>query len=377
MELIQCSFDITNPLHTAFLKWKETASEKDLTNAVVCGYTILTSPINSTEQREQRDKYEHQISQLNIQHTERIATLKREHSTDIEYYRQKIHENCEQWIAKYDQISKEYNAYIRNMADNMRETQKDTEIETLRQQINTLQTQLQVIQNTNSYKGEIGERQVKDILQQHFPACEIKDTSAQQSMSDIHLIDKDGYIIAIECKNKNSVTAQDVQKSMNDIKHIKTKYGELFVGYLFVSLKSNNIPKKGELCFEIINDIPTIWYGSPPNQQTLDNDVIKLIKILSMHQTYQSMTDNVSSQINSYLQKILEIKKGIDAMNSTMSTMKGNIQSLQSSIDWLYDDMAKLIGVNKHSRQPNTCPHCDAIYKRKGDLERHIQTKHM
>ena len=376
MDTIKCSFDISNPLHIAFMKWKETASEKDLANAVVCGYTILTSPINSNEQKEQRDKYEQQINHLNTQHSDRIATLKREHSTDIEYYRQKIHENCEQWIAKYDQISKEYNAYIRNMADNMRDNQKDTEIETLRQQINTLQTQLQVIQNTNSYKGEIGERQVKDILQQHFPACEIKDTSAQQSMSDIHLIDKDGYIIAIECKNKNSVTAQAVQKSMNDIKHIKTKYGELFVGYLFVSLKSNNIPKKGELCFEIISDIPTIWYGSPPNQQTLDNDVIKLIKILSMHQTYQSMTDNVSSQINNYLQKILEIKKGMDAMNSTVSTMKGNIQSLQSSIDWLYDDMAKLIGVNKHSRQPHICPHCEAVYKRKGDLERHMQAKH-
>ena len=375
------------PLHIAFLKWRETANKKDITNAMICGHAVITSNITSTETKIIKDKYEDdlltienkfkaKISETSLNCDSRIGNLKREHGQDIEYYRQKIQESAEQWITKYELVSKEYNNYIKNAAEIITQSQKDQEINLLKQQVTQLNTQLNVLQNTNSFKGEIGELQVRELLSRHFSNYEIKDTSGQTSMSDIHLIDQDGYLIAIECKNKTQITAGDVNKSLNDIKIIKAKYGELFVGYLFISLRSNNIPKKGELNFEVIQEIPTIWYGAPSESQTLENDIVKLIKILTMHRTYNSITDGATSHINEYLQKIIEIKKSIDSLSASVAGMKITINQLNVSVDWLYDDMSRLIGGSGNTHNKNNCPHCEMTYKRKGDLERHIKSKH-
>ena len=387
----------SDPLHVAFLKWHETATPNDFTNAMICGHAVITSNIPSREAKDIQDHYESEIEQNSIilktkiqehnqrinsilqendtkikslsqQHNEHVTSLKRNHNDDIEYYRVKIQENCEQWIVKYETISKEYNAYIKNMAETGVAHQKDQEIMSLKAQLN-------VLQNTNAFKGAIGELTLRDMLSTHFPAHEIKDTSGQTSMSDIHLIDSEGYIIAIECKNKANITAQDVNKTLTDIKHIKAKYGDMFIGYFFASIRSINIPKKSNLCFEVIDDIPVIWYGAEPNSTTLENDVIKLIKILSMHRTYQSVTDNAATHINEYLQKIVEIKKSIDSLSTSLNAMKGNISVLNSSIDWLWEDMSKLIGAPVIPQSHN-CLHCEAVYKRKGDLLRHITAKH-
>jgi hypothetical protein len=389
--IIEFNFTASDPLHIAFLKWKETASSNDLLNAILCGYSIISSDIlskyvksesESETYEDLKSNHEEIISIMKINYEEVIANIKRQYSKEnddyinrlklqhlkereeyITHFRNETRQQCEQWVSKYENMSKEYNDYIKGNL----ESTKDKEI-------NELKAQLTVLQNSNIYKGDIGELQIKDILTRNFLGYEIKDTSSDVSMSDIHLVDKDGYIIVIESKNKAIITALDISKSINDIKNIKNKFGDKFIGYLFTSIRSNNIPKKGDLYFEMIDDIPTIWYGTNKTTLMLEHDLIRLIKLLFMHRSYQINTDTTSSHINEYMRKITEIKKQMDQMNHSITSLKTNLQSMQSVIEWLYNDMVQLVG-NQVAQY--ICPQCNVVYKRKGDLERHIKSKHI
>lgn len=329
------TLDPLNPLHISFLQWKETIQNSDLINAILCGFSIVST--NILDKILIKPKYESESDKL------------------------KMEEQCEQWISKYDKLYKEYNTYIKGSID----TFKDKEIHELRQQ-------LFVLQNTNIYKGDIGEKKLKDILQKEFIGYEIQDTSMQQNMSDIHLIDRNGYIVAIESKNKSIISTSDVTKSLQDIKHLKNKFADKFIAYFFASIRSNNIPKKGDLFFEMIENIPVIWYGTE-NIHELEQDVTKLIRMLYMYRIYNKKKDdiNYSVHINDYITKITEIRKSITTINNTM---KSSINTMQNSLDWMYDDMIKILG--GISKPLHICSHCKTEYKRKGDLDRHITKKH-
>jgi uncharacterized coiled-coil DUF342 family protein len=124
----------------------------------------------------------------------------------------------------------------------------------------------------------------------------------------------------------------------------------------------------------MVDDIPTIWYGTNKTTLMLEHDLVKLIKLLFMHRSYQITTDTTSSHINEYMRKITEMKKQMDQMNHSITSLKTNLQSMQSVIEWLYTDMVQLVG-NQVAQY--ICPQCNVVYKRKGDLERHIKSKHI
>lgn len=349
-----------NKLHAELASWLETASLVDKLNALLIGFvTISCEALN-----QQHPDTVQRIKRIQAENDERISRMRDQHNKDIESYRSQIHSSTEQWISKYEEVTREYNEYIKKTVDN----DKDKEILELK-------TQLTVLQNTNSYKGAIGELQVKDVLSKAFPAYEIKDTSSQNGMSDIHLVDQAGRVLVIECKNKASVTAQDVNKSMNDIKNIKQKLGEKFVGYMFVSIRSQNIPKKGDLLYEVIEGVPCVWYGT---SQEFSNDVCKLVRLIYMLNACQVATCNdFPDKVNTYLRKIQEIKKNIDSLHNSINAMKTNINSLQSALDWMFDDMSSALGISEPTQLCHVCPQCQAKYKRRGDLERHIKAKHV
>jgi hypothetical protein len=311
-----------------------------------------------------RKEHEDQVDCIRSYYEKRLQTVTEQWLVKWETFVKDSHTKeqttCEQWIARYENVNREYNSYVKEHVENV----KDIEIQELK-------AQLAVLKTTNAYKGEIGEKSIRDVLLKHFLGYEIKDMSAQSGMSDIHLIDRDGSIIAIESKNKNIVSAQDVNKSMNDIKTLKVRYEDKFVGYMFVSIKSNNIPKKGDLYFEMVDNIPVIWYGC---QESFEMDLVKLLRLLYMHKAYHIDVNDFSIHINDYLKKISETKKAIDALNTSITCMKNNIMGLQNTLEWMYTDMLKVTGTT--SLHLHICPHCQQQYKRKGDMERHITLKH-
>jgi hypothetical protein len=356
---IQVNFTLQpdNPDHIAFAKWHDKANQDDILNAMICGYHIYKN-IDSLKPGTNTPDTD-LVNKIKKEHHTHIQSIYEQHSKDIEQYRHKLSIQYDEWVSKYDKLLNSYNEYIKNELNNI----KDHEIQTLK-------SQLTVFQNTNIYKGEQGEKTINNILLNNFIGYEIKDTSSQTNFADIHLIDRNGFLIAIESKNKAVISTQDVSKSQKDIINLKAKFQDKFIGYVFISLRSPNIPKKGDIYYELIENIPTIWYGTNNSQI---EDIVNLIKILYMHPRNISETDN-SQILNEHIKKIYDVKKNINDILNLINALKTNVSNLKLTIDQMYDDLYTLIG--KEQISSYICEHCQAVYKRKGDLLRHINTKH-
>lgn len=354
------TFDPSNPNHVDFLKWKQNSGDQATLNALILGYLISTNErlINYNN----RDITE-TIATLKHQHEQHLQSVRSQHAADIEAYRKKLSDQYDEWITKFQKLSDTYNQSLKTELNNY----KDKEIESLK-------CQLSLVQNTNRYKGEQGEQNIRDILRRNFIGYEISDTSSQGGMSDVHLFDNNNALIAIECKNKSAISTTDVNKSLQDIKNLKAKFPSSFTGYFFISMRCNNIPKKGDILYEIIDDIPVIWYGCN-TPETLEQDAINFIKLLLCHRTrVPQKEETIITAINEQIKKVSEVKKQLDSVVNSMHAMHNSLSTIRSTIEWLFNDMYKLLGepiINTH-----VCPHCHVEYKRKGDLNKHINLKH-
>jgi len=375
---INLALDPSNEDHISFAKWYDKTSPDEILNSLICGYYIYKN-IDKLIPNTNNHNTDF-IAKLKQEHNDHIQLIYEQHLKDIEQYRKrlssqsdehvrklnsqnddyikKLSEQHNDWLSKYDKLLREYNEYVKSELNNIKD-----------QEIQNLKSQLTVIQNTNIYKGEQGEKTITDILQSNFIGYEIKDTSSQTNFADIHLIDRNGFMIAIESKNKATISTQDVTKSIKDITNLKTKFQDKFVGYIFVSLRSQNIPKKGDIYYEIIENIPIIWYGTQANSQLFEHDIINLIKLLYMHPRTSSSNENI------YISYLNEHIKNINNVRKTIEVLKTNITSLKTTIDNMYEDLQNLVS-KEQVVLSHSCPYCDAIYKRKGDLQRHITTKH-
>lgn len=366
------TFDPSNQIHVDFLKWKQTSENQATVNALILGYLITNNELLANyNNRDVTDalsqltqEHAKSMNAIKQQHEQYVQSIRSQHASDIESYRKKISDQYDEWIIKFEKLSETYNQSLKHELNNY----KDKEIESLK-------CQLSVVQNTNSFKGEQGEQNIRDILRRNFIGYEIADTSAQGGMSDIHLFDKTNSLVAIECKNKSAISTTDVTKSLQDIKNLKAKFPNSFTGYFFVSMRSPNIPKKGDIFYEIIDDIPVIWYGCS-NPITLEQDVVNFIKLLYCHKIRAPQKEEtIISAINEHIKKVSEVKKQIDSVVNSMHTMQNSMLTIKATIDWLFQDMYKLLG-DPVTTSTHQCPHCHIEYKRKGDLQKHINSKH-
>jgi archaellum component FlaC len=307
--------------------WYHSASENDKIKALVIGYHIVSNGLHKVCEDEieaLRQEYTNRTQTLETEYKTNIDAIKEQRSKDIDFYANKFLSIPEIYLQKYDDKLNNY---------------RQDEITSLKSQISTLNTKLAVMQSTNFYKGEEGENYIKTILNTHFISYEIKDTSSQSKTADIHLIAPNNKFIAIESKNKQTITAIDIRKTLEDIKNLKQT--DDFIGYLFVSMKSNNIPKKGNLCYEIIDDIPVIWYATN-NHTYLERDIINLIKILFMHKNKQNINELTTSLTESF-NRIQNLKKIIEDSLKSLTSLKTNITEIKTSINYIYDDIFKIL----------------------------------
>lgn len=387
---VRAELDPGNPVHSAFVKWYEKATPADVGRALAVGCYVLNNALEEEGRtgaaalgRELSERLERanaeaeaRVDALRRMHIDNIRSLKdsheaqlsaktRQHSDELMAVADRGRQQAEQWVQKYEEATKQYNEYIKEELSST----KDREIAALKER-------LSVIESGNAYKGASGESTLRELIGRRFPAHEVKDTSAMNGMSDIHVVDEHGYTIVVESKNKATITAQDVAKSTNDIRHVSSKIGDRFVGYLFVSLRSRNIPRKGELCYELVEGRPCIWYGCGCPSM-LEEDVAKLLTLLWQHRAWHSeeKKEDVAPRVNAYMERVCEIKKGIEGINRSLTSMKAQVLTMQGSLSWLYEDMCGLVG-NKTFTSVHACAVCGAQYKRKGDLERHVASKH-
>ena len=105
--------------------------------------------------------------------------------------------------------------------------------------------------NTSQYTGVIGEEYVLNLIRNHVrPENETNIISHQAHVADLESFDDVHHIRwVIEVKNKDNLTRNDVDKFKSDVLNItkqNTSRNVQVVG-LFVSLRSNSIPRIGDL----------------------------------------------------------------------------------------------------------------------------------
>jgi hypothetical protein len=120
-------------------------------------------------------------------------------------------------------------------------------------------------QNNSSYhRGLEGEQMVFDVLSdelRHNKDYTIENHSKIWNEADIHVVNtRKKSRIVIEVKNKQAIDTDDVSKVYDDIEHLKVKYSDESIGYVFLSVCGKpRIPTKGFGCLEFVDNLPVIW----------------------------------------------------------------------------------------------------------------------
>jgi hypothetical protein len=124
------------------------------------------------------------------------------------------------------------------------------------------------IGTTAHQKGYEGERLVKHLLEKKFPSAEIKDISKVGDKAfDIDFL-YSNISIGIEVKNvKNITTSEHIEPTLNHIKIHCKKYD----GFVFASMGTKRIPKKGSFSIEEHYGAPVVFLGCDNDPNLLES----------------------------------------------------------------------------------------------------------
>lgn len=370
--LLLGSFVVRTGLHKIFINEQKEGASSRYEAEINSLNEIISHTIQSCEERvanvkEQKDiLYGEQIDMLK----ERVKLMKDAGAEEIQVQRDMV--ACE-YLGKIE-VLKQQILDMKGELDAYRET--DYEKVRLRETLKQKDNEIALLRCNNIVKGNIGEELVRNIISKWFCEIEVLDMSGSGSMSDIHLVDSGDRRIVVECKNKANVALTDVEKSMRDIESLKETYGDKFVGYIFCSIKSYNIPRKGEFYFEIIGDVPVVWFGVDfENERELaEKELVNVVKIMmslvkNMGTRDDMERDNFIEKMRGVMNGIGEHKKTVGLINNNLNSMKSHVDKLSLSTTEMYEDLRMMLGDDKG----HTCRKCKKEFKTVGGYERHIK----
>lgn len=398
------SFDIDRTADKEFLEWYNKEDNKYLVkDSLLLGSFVVRNGLHKIFINEQKEgvasRYEAEINSLNeiMSHTiqsceERVASVKEQkdalYGEQIEILKERVRmmkeAGAEEMQVQKEMVACEYMGKIEVLKQQITdmkgelEAYRETDYEKvrLRESLKQKENEISMLKSNNIVKGNIGEELVRNIISKWFCDVEVLDMSGSGSMSDIHLVDSGERRIVVECKNKASVTLTDVEKSMRDIESLTETYGDKFVGYIFCSIKSYNIPRKGEFCFELVGNVPVVWFGVDfENERELaEKELVNVVKIM------MSLAKNVGNRdgmdrdifidkIKGITNGIGEHKKTIGLINNNLSSMKSHVDKLSLSTNEMYEEMRTMLGEDRG----HTCRKCKKEFKTVGGYERHIK----
>lgn len=373
--LILGSFVVKNSLHKIFLSDKkdtlvtkynaEINSLNDILNHTISNYEDRINAVKS-----QKDEmYGEQINILK----ERLNALREGGAEEIKNQREMV---AREYMGKIEVFQQQI-GQLRQEIEEYR--QNDYEKIRLRECLKQKDNEITMLKSNNIVKGNIGEAWVKSVVAKWFCDIEIVDMSGSGSMSDIHLVNANDQRIVVECKNKASVTLTDVDKSMRDIESLKETYGDRFVGYIFCSIKSYNIPRKGEFCFELIGGLPVVWFGvdSEGSAELAEKEVVNVVKIMMSIVKNLGCKDGVEKEhfvdgLKTLLSNVTEQKKTVGLMHNNLASMKTHVDKLSLSTNTMFEDLRNMLGDNGE-KTVHECNKCKKTFKTIGGYERHIK----
>jgi len=144
-----------------------------------------------------------------------------------------------------------------------------TRIAELESGIAKLESENSVLKRSNAGKGSMGEFEIAKMIRSAFPRYEVLDASQQEASCDLHVFLEAAnptfkatpQFVAIESKNKAAVTSRgDIDKFLRDCASLTRLHGPAFLGAVFVSLRSANIPGRGSFAVEMTPEMRVVVF---------------------------------------------------------------------------------------------------------------------
>ena len=190
-----------------------------------------------------------------------------------------------------------------------------------------------IYQSANSsLKGKIGEKQIGNILIDHFPDDTIEVTAQQDYESDIQIITSEGINIYVEVKTyKVAVTSSQIDKFKRDLIRSGTRVG------IMISTTSGITGKK-RLEFEQIDKDQYIIYI--PNSGFETTPVIWSVLFAKKLISISSKKKDIDIDV------LVDCYKKFESLYKNFSTMKHNLcktrQTITTSLDELHLESLKI-----------------------------------
>jgi hypothetical protein len=197
--------------------------------------------------------------------------------------------------------------------------------------------------------GNLAEGCIMSIMRNMFTY--VQDASKIAAACDVHVYVNDGLFFAVESKNKSVITHGDIEKFNRDIEFLAATHGDSFIGALFVSTRSLNIPGKGSFSFNVTSKRPVVYMGFS-DLELLDKRTMELsVKLLIQTSKYIKNIEETSGDIQDmmdkvrpFVQQIAKSRTDIDRIKQSAAAIIKSSESIDADLATVFEGITKVVG---------------------------------
>lgn len=280
-------------------------------------------------------------------------------------------------LSKYKALYTE----LKNNYENAMMLEKNKKIQELSDILQTKENEMNVLKKTTHAKGNKGENLILSILKDKFAKYEFFDTSKEKHSGDLHMISKNGDILMLESKYKESITKQDLDKFYGDIVHLKDTQKRITCG-VFVSLLTKNIPHIGEFKIDFCKGVPILLIGFSDEDEFKDwfHQYIEIaLELSNYYQNSQLGQDHIKDiikKISPLVDQIKSLKISIEKLRSVhLAQINNMVIDMENNIKKMFDTICEVISSDVHFEGDDKfkCEHCGSVFNSKRSLASHIK----
>lgn len=253
-------------------------------------------------------------------------------------------------------------------------------IDGLQRDLKNKEEELACLKRTNFGRGVVGETMIVDFLRRTYCDACVEDKSHCKHSCDVWMTLSNGDYFAFESKFKDTINSKgDIDKFYNDVASMSRD--ARFLGAVFVSCKTCNIPGKGALCVEVFNDRPLLFVGFD-GEDGFDGGWLKqCLVILFQLAQHQKNVVGKSTSIQDVVKKLVPLLDKIKKIRGSIEKIrKVHLTQVMSLTDDMDKDLAcmfeEIVGVTGNQSDGMVmfhCEKCNQAFKTKLALGKHVK----
>ena len=203
--------------------------------------------------------------------------------------------------------------------------------------------EMNILKRSNAGKGNLGEFAIGQFVRSAYPSFEVLNTGKQDASCDLHVrVNEEQRYFAVESKNKIEVTKGDIDKFYRDCECLSLS--NKFMGAVFVSLRSRNIPGKGAFSLEFDKDMrPLIFAGfEDPSDLTFLKHCIDLLIEVSMKCSGLDRGNDVRDRLAPLVKRVSSLRKEIDGIKECAGKIGKSCDSIYAAVTHVFDEIVSL-----------------------------------